>query len=166
MYAFILHFTLGWGTLVYKVQNEPWWTGDLFSAEEVETRWDWWQCWDTRIWPRRRPLKKDIWGKTLTEVSVFRKSASTRSEEGLSKYLEPPLLSLPEESFHWGRSHQTVFPLMAISAKLYLCIAGTSWESVLHCRGYSDSTAEQSNSWICRSAYLSKNNLDIALGGQ
>lgn len=49
---------------------------------------------------RRRPLKKDIWGNTLTEVSVVRKSASTRAEDRLNKYVEAPLLSLSGESFY------------------------------------------------------------------
>ncbi len=65
-------------------------------------------------------------GKTFTEVSVVRKSANTRDEEELKKYLEAPPLSLSEDPLSWWRAHEAAFPLLARLAKRYLCISGTS----------------------------------------
>ena len=77
--------------------------------------------------PKRRPSALvTLLGKTFTEVSVVRRSASTRAEEELKKYLEAPPLSLSENPLSWWRSHETAFPLLSRQAKRYLCIPGTS----------------------------------------
>uniref|UniRef100_A0A8C9XH09 BED-type domain-containing protein n=1 Tax=Sander lucioperca TaxID=283035 RepID=A0A8C9XH09_SANLU len=77
--------------------------------------------------PKRRPSALvTLLGKTFTEVSVVRRSASSRAEEELKKYLEAPPLSLAENPLSWWRTHQTAFPLLAGLAKRYLCIPGTS----------------------------------------
>lgn len=77
--------------------------------------------------PKRRPSALvTLLGKTFTEVSVVRRSASSRAEEELKKYLEVPPLSLSENPLSWWRTHQTAFPLLAGLAKRYLCIPGTS----------------------------------------
>uniref|UniRef100_A0A672JRG1 BED-type domain-containing protein n=1 Tax=Salarias fasciatus TaxID=181472 RepID=A0A672JRG1_SALFA len=77
--------------------------------------------------PKRRPSALvTLLGKTFTEVSVAHRSASTRAEEELKKYLEAPPLSLSENPLSWWRIHETTFPLLARQAKRYLCIPGTS----------------------------------------
>nr|XP_055041440.1 E3 SUMO-protein ligase ZBED1-like [Misgurnus anguillicaudatus] len=77
--------------------------------------------------PKRRPSALiTLLGKTFTEVSVVRRSSSSRAEEELKKYLEAPPLSLSENPLSWWRTHQTAFPLLAGLAKRYLCIPGTS----------------------------------------
>nr|XP_055049286.1 E3 SUMO-protein ligase ZBED1-like [Misgurnus anguillicaudatus] len=77
--------------------------------------------------PKRRPSAlTTLLGKTFTEVSVVRRSSSSRAEEELKKYLEAPPLSLSENPLSWWRTHQTAFPLLAGLAKRYLCIPGTS----------------------------------------
>ncbi|XP_035858465.1 zinc finger BED domain-containing protein 1-like [Sander lucioperca] len=77
--------------------------------------------------PKRKPSALvTLLGKTFTEVSVVPRSASSRAEEELKKYLEAPPLSLAENPLSWWRTHQTAFPLLAELAKRYLCIPGTS----------------------------------------
>uniref|UniRef100_A0A672FGU6 BED-type domain-containing protein n=1 Tax=Salarias fasciatus TaxID=181472 RepID=A0A672FGU6_SALFA len=77
--------------------------------------------------PKRRPSALvTLLGKTFTEVSGAHRSASTRAEEELKKYLEAPPLSLSENPLSWWRIHETAFPLLARQAKRYLCIPGTS----------------------------------------
>ena len=77
--------------------------------------------------PKRRPSALvTLLGKTFTEVSVVRRSASTRAEEELKKYLEAPPLSLSENPLSWWRTHEAAFPLLVRQAKRYLCIPGTS----------------------------------------
>ncbi|XP_056113731.1 E3 SUMO-protein ligase ZBED1-like [Rhinichthys klamathensis goyatoka] len=77
--------------------------------------------------PKKRPSALvTLLGKTFTEVSVVRRSASSRAEEELKKYLEAPPLSLSENPLSWWRTHQTAFPLLAGLGKRYLCIPGTS----------------------------------------
>ena len=77
--------------------------------------------------PKRRPSALvTLLGKTFTGVSVVRKSASTRAEEELKKYLEAPPLSQSENPLSWWRTHETDFPLLARQVKRYLCIPGTS----------------------------------------
>lgn len=52
--------------------------------------------------PKRRPAALvNLLGKTFTGVSVLHKSASTRPEEELKKYLEAPPLSLSENFLCW-----------------------------------------------------------------
>ncbi|KAK7147966.1 hypothetical protein R3I94_010481 [Phoxinus phoxinus] len=56
--------------------------------------------------PKRRPSALvTLLGKTFTEVSVVRRSASSRAEEELKKYLEAPPLSLSENPLSWWRTH-------------------------------------------------------------
>uniref|UniRef100_A0A3B1JBH7 BED-type domain-containing protein n=1 Tax=Astyanax mexicanus TaxID=7994 RepID=A0A3B1JBH7_ASTMX len=79
--------------------------------------------------PKRRTTSDalvNLLGKTFTEVRVAPKSASTRSEEELNKYLDVPALSLSEDPLHWWKSNERDFPLLARLAKRYLCIPGTS----------------------------------------
>lgn len=79
--------------------------------------------------PKRRITSAalvNLLGKTFTEVRVAPKSASTRAEEELNKYLAVPALSLSEEPLHWWKSNERDFPLLARLAKRYLCIPGTS----------------------------------------
>lgn len=76
--------------------------------------------------PKRRPSALvNLLGKTFSEVSVVRKSPSTRAEEELKKYLEAPPLSLSENPLCWWRTHEADFPLLAGQAKRFLCIPGT-----------------------------------------
>ncbi|XP_055049286.2 E3 SUMO-protein ligase ZBED1-like [Misgurnus anguillicaudatus] len=52
--------------------------------------------------PKRRPSALiTLLGKTFTEVSVVRRSSSSRAEEELKKYLEAPALSLSENPLSW-----------------------------------------------------------------
>lgn len=79
--------------------------------------------------PKRRITSAalvNLLGKTFTEVRVAPKSASTRAEEELNKYLAVPALSLSEKPLHWWKSNERDFPLLARLAKRYLCIPGTS----------------------------------------
>ena len=76
--------------------------------------------------PKRSSALVNLLGKTSTELRVAPKSASTRAEEELKKYLEAAPLSLTEDPLHWWRYHETAFPLLAKLAKHYLCIPGTS----------------------------------------
>ncbi|KAK0143562.1 Zinc finger BED domain-containing protein 1 [Merluccius polli] len=75
---------------------------------------------------RRNTALINLLGKTFTDSRAAPKSASTRAEEEMSKYLETPPLSLSEDPLIWWRNHETVFPLLAKLAKHYLCIPGTS----------------------------------------
>ncbi|KAK0139816.1 Zinc finger BED domain-containing protein 1 [Merluccius polli] len=77
--------------------------------------------------PKRRPSALvTLLGKTFVAASAVRKSASTRAEEELKKYLEAPPLSLSEDPLSWWSTHETGFPLLARQAKRYLCVPGTS----------------------------------------
>ena len=76
--------------------------------------------------PKKSSALFNLLGKTFTEVRVAPKSASTRADEELNKYLEADPLSLSEDPLHWWRNHETAFPLLAKLTKHYLCILGTS----------------------------------------
>ncbi|XP_041843910.1 E3 SUMO-protein ligase ZBED1-like [Melanotaenia boesemani] len=76
--------------------------------------------------PKRASALVNLLGRTFTEVKVVPKSASSKAEEELKKYLEAPPLSLSEDPLHWWSLHEASFPLLAKLAKRYLCIPGTS----------------------------------------
>lgn len=74
--------------------------------------------------PKRRPSALvTLLGKTFTEVSVVRRSASTRAEEELKKYLEAPPLSLSENPLSWWRTHETAFLLLALDRLNATCVS-------------------------------------------
>ncbi|XP_028654663.2 E3 SUMO-protein ligase ZBED1-like [Erpetoichthys calabaricus] len=75
---------------------------------------------------KRNTSLLNLLGKTFTNVRVVPKSAGTRAEEEMKKYLETPSLSLSEDPLNWWRSQDTVFALLAKLAQCYLCIPGTS----------------------------------------
>uniref|UniRef100_A0A8C4SKE9 BED-type domain-containing protein n=1 Tax=Erpetoichthys calabaricus TaxID=27687 RepID=A0A8C4SKE9_ERPCA len=75
---------------------------------------------------KRNTSLLNLLGKTFTNARDVPKSAGTRAEEEMKKYLETPSLSLSEDPLTWWRSQETVFPLVAKLAKCYLCIPGTS----------------------------------------
>uniref|UniRef100_A0A8C4RIG4 Zinc finger BED domain-containing protein 1-like n=1 Tax=Erpetoichthys calabaricus TaxID=27687 RepID=A0A8C4RIG4_ERPCA len=75
---------------------------------------------------KRNTSLLNLLGKTFTNARDVPKSAGTRAEEEMKKYLETPSLSLSEDPLTWWRSQETVFPLLAKLAKCYLCIPGTS----------------------------------------
>uniref|UniRef100_A0A8C4S0T5 HAT C-terminal dimerisation domain-containing protein n=1 Tax=Erpetoichthys calabaricus TaxID=27687 RepID=A0A8C4S0T5_ERPCA len=75
---------------------------------------------------KRNTSLLNLLGKTFTNVRDVSKSAGTRAEEEMKKYLETPSLSLSEDPLTWWRSQETVFPLLAKLAKCYLCIPGIS----------------------------------------
>ena len=76
--------------------------------------------------PKKSSALFNLLGKTFTEVRAAPKSASTRAEEELNKYLEADPLSLSEDPLHWWRNHVTAFSLLAKLDEHYLCIPGTS----------------------------------------
>ncbi|XP_061878005.1 E3 SUMO-protein ligase ZBED1-like [Entelurus aequoreus] len=79
--------------------------------------------------PKRRTTSVamvNLLGKTFTEVRVAPKSASTRAEEELKKYLAEPALSLTEDPLDWWKFKERDCPLLAKLAKQFLCIPGTS----------------------------------------
>ncbi len=76
--------------------------------------------------PKRTSALVNLLGKTFNSDKVAPRSANTRAEEEMRKYLDVSPLSLSENPLSWWRSHETVFPLLAKLAKHYLCIPGTS----------------------------------------
>ncbi|XP_061758149.1 E3 SUMO-protein ligase ZBED1-like [Nerophis ophidion] len=79
--------------------------------------------------PKRRTTSAtlvNLLGKTFTEDRIDTKSASTRAEEELKKYLEEPAHSLTEDPLDWWKFKESDVPLLAKLAKRFLCIPGTS----------------------------------------
>uniref|UniRef100_A0A667X1D9 BED-type domain-containing protein n=1 Tax=Myripristis murdjan TaxID=586833 RepID=A0A667X1D9_9TELE len=66
-------------------------------------------------------------GQTFTVVATVKpKTAQTRAEEEVQKYLEAPSLPLTDNPLEWWSTNEYVYPLLAMLAKRYLCIPGTS----------------------------------------
>lgn len=175
MYAFLFYFTIKWGTgsvIILYIMTDM--IVDFFfcPVASCELRGGWGQSETPQPDQEEGPAPKrmpsalvNLLGKTFTGVTVVCKSASTRAEEELKKYLEALPLSLSENPLCWWRTHEADFPLLAGQAKRFLCIPGTSVaaERVFSTAGRIV-TAQWSNlttTYVDQLLFLQKN-LDVA----